>query len=298
MLWAHKLCIGVVVACLLPVSQVALATEAALIARGKYVFAAAGGCGCHTTKAAGLNAGGRKFTGPFGVVYGTNITPDKETGIGGWTEQQFSDAMRYGVRPNGDKLLPVMPYAAFRLMAEDDMRALWAYLRSLLPISRPNQPRRLSMPFPNLWLPLWNKVYGGKGTPPARAPVSGIERGKYLVGHVAHCGECHTPRRFTGGLDNSRFLAGTEDGPENSVVPNITPDPQTGIGNWSDDELVEYLQTGFKPDGDNAQGLMEEVIEGTSAGYKDLSEADLRAIVAYLRTVSPIVNKISSDGGS
>jgi mono/diheme cytochrome c family protein len=275
-----------------------LAADREAVARGRYIFAAAGGCGCHTAKGGKLNAGGYKFTGLFGVVYSANITPDGETGIGAWTERQFMDAMRYGIRPNGERLLPVMPYPAFRLMADDDLRALWAYVRSLPASNRPNQPRQLRIPFPNLLLWLWNTIYGSRGTPPARAPTSGIARGKYLVQHVAHCGECHTPRRITGGADNTRFLAGTRNGPESSIVPNITPDPETGIGDWTDDELVEYLQTGFKPNGDNAQGLMEEVIEGTSVGYKDLSDADLRAIVAYLRTVPPVVNATSSGGGS
>ncbi len=295
MQWARLSCFGVIAVVSFLMPYHALADGTALVERGKYIFAAAGGCGCHTTEEGGLNAGGRKFTGPFGTVYGTNITPDKETGIGAWTEQQFIDAIRYGVRPNGEKLLPLMPYPSFRLMADDDVRALWAYLRSLPAIKRPNQSRKASMPFVNLFLSVWNKAYGGKGEPPARAPTAGVARGKYLVWHVAHCGECHTPRRVTGTMDNSRFLAGTEDGPEKAIVANITPEPDTGIGRWSDDEIVEYLQTGFRPDGDNAQGLMEEVIDGTSVGYKDLREADLRAIAAYLRTVPPIVNRISSE---
>jgi mono/diheme cytochrome c family protein len=298
MRWAGLLRRGMVAVILCCTPYWALADETTLVQQGKYIFAAAGGCGCHTTKEGGLNAGGRKFSGPFGVVYGTNITPDEETGIGAWSEQQFTDAMRYGVRPNGDKLLPVMPYPSFRLMAVADMKALWAYLRSLPAIKRRNPPRRASMPFLNLFLAAWNKAYGGQGEPPVQAPTDGVTRGKYLVWQVAHCGECHTPRGVTGALDNDRFLAGTKDGPENAIVPNITPDLQTGIGTWSEDEVVDYLQTGFRPDGDNAQGLMAEVIEGTVAGYKDLSVADLRAIAAYLRTIPPIVNRISSDKGS
>jgi mono/diheme cytochrome c family protein len=178
-------------------------------------------------------------------------------------------------------------------MAEDDMRALWAYVRSVPPVNRAPLPRRIWVPFLNFFLGLWSNAYGGTGEPPVQAPTSGVARGAYLVQHVAHCGECHTPRRFTGALDTTRFLAGTANGPESAFVPNITPDVATGIGEWSDDELVDYLQTGFTPEGDNAQGLMEEVIEGTSVGYKDLSKADLYAIAAYLRTVPPIVNKVS-----
>lgn len=295
MRWMRLGHVGVVVILLSLMLDRALAQDAALIQRGKYIFAAAGGCGCHSTKEGGLNAGGRRFSGSFGIVYGTNITPDRETGIGAWSEQQFIDAMRYGRRPNGEKLLPVMPYPSFRLMSDADMKALWAYLQSLPAIKRPNQPRKVSMPFLDLFLAAWNKAYGGKGEPPQQAPTAGVERGQYLVWHVSHCGECHTPRGISGSPDNSRFLAGTKNGPEDAIVSNITPEPRTGIGAWSDNEIVDYLQTGFRPDGDNAQGLMAEVIEGTSVGYKDLSVADLRAIVAYLRTVPPIVNRISSD---
>lgn len=292
--WLRLLGFGLVLVGLIGTPQRLLAaTEAELIARGKYVFAAAGGCGCHTAKDGELNAGGRELPVPFGVVYGTNITPDRETGIGAWSEEQFIASMRDGVRPNGDRLLPVMPYPAFRGMADDDLRALWAYLMSLPPVRQPNKPPDLKIPFPNLWMPLWNLLYGGSDDPPATAPTSGVERGEYLVKHVAHCGECHTPRNLVGAPNPRQLLAGTENGPENAIVANITPEPETGIGDWDTDDIVFYLETGLRPNGDNAQGLMARVIEGTSVGYKDLTQADLEAIAAYLRTVPPIVNHIS-----
>jgi mono/diheme cytochrome c family protein len=294
--WMRLCCLGLAMVGILfaPwVASTAAVDEAALISRGKDVFAAAGGCGCHTAKDGKLNAGGRKLAVPFGVVYSTNITPDRKTGIGAWTEEQFVEAMRHGVRPNGDHLLPVMPYPAFRGMAVDDMRALWAYLRSLPPVRQPTKPPELKIPFSNLWMPVWNLLYGGTGKPPAEAPASGVERGEYLVKHVAHCGECHTPRNFMGAPKTDKFLAGTEHGPENAVVPNITPDSATGIGDWDGYDIAFYLETGIKPNGDNAQGLMDRVIEGTSVGYKDLTQEDLDAIAAYLRIVPHIVNKIS-----
>jgi mono/diheme cytochrome c family protein len=119
-----------------------------------------------------------------------------------------------------------------------------------------------------------------------------VARGEYLVRAVGHCGECHTPRGLTNATDNSRFLAGTAKGPEDSVVPNITPDRDTGL-TWSEEEIADYLATGNKPDGDVAGGLMGEVIEGTTAGYKDLSKADRLAIGRYLKTIPPIRNKVS-----
>src|SRR2546426_926177 len=126
---------------------------------------------------------------------------------------------------------------------------------------------------------------------PAAAPTSGIARGEYLVRAVGHCGECHTPRTMTYATDNSRFLAGNPQGPEKSEVPNITPDPQTGL-TWSEEEIAEYLATGNKPDGDVADGLMAEVIQGTLAGYRDLTKADRLAIAHYLKSIPPVRNKI------
>jgi len=263
------------------------------IARGKYVFGVAGGCGCHTEKGQPVNAGGRRYDGPFGTVYATNITPDVKTGIGSWTDAQIVEAIRSGRRPNGERLIPVHPYPTFNGMAEPDLSALVAYLRTLTPVNRPNKPKKITVPlFESVFLPTWLAAFSPRETPPATAPTSGVARGEYLVRAVSHCGECHTPRGMTQAVDNSRFLAGNARGPENSVVPNITPDKATGIGAWSEEDLAEYLATGNKPDGDVASGLMEEVIYGTTAGYKDLSKADRLAIARYLKSIPPIQNKI------
>jgi mono/diheme cytochrome c family protein len=268
-----------------------------LVAKGKYIFAAAGGgCGCHTEPgkaATGLNAGGRRFDAPFGTVYSTNITPDRETGIGGWTDDQIIAAIRLGRRPNGERIIPVHPFMVFNGMAEEDLRALVAYLRSVPPIHRPNQPKKISVPlFESVFLPAWLAAFAAKETPPPTAPSSGLARGEYLVRAVGHCGECHTPRGVTQAVDNSRFLAGNPKGPENSVVPNITPDKDTGL-TWSEEEIADYMATGNKPDGDVAGGLMGEIVQGTSAGYKDLTKADRLAIARYLKTVPPIKLKVS-----
>ena len=266
-----------------------------LVARGKYVFAAAGGCGCHTETGKGkpVNAGGRKYDGPFGTVYSTNITPDRQHGIGNWTDDQIITAVRLGRRPNGERLIPVHPYTVFNGMAEEDLRALVAFLRSVPPAPRPNTPKNITMPlFESVFLPGWLAAFAVRETPPPSAPASGPARGEYLVRAVGHCGECHTPRGVTQATDNSRFLAGTPKGPENAVVPNITPDRDTGL-KWSVEEIAEYLKTGNKPDGDVASGLMDEVIQGTAAGFKDLTNEDRLAIARYLKSVPPIRNKVS-----
>jgi mono/diheme cytochrome c family protein len=263
------------------------------IARGKYIFGATGGCGCHTEKNQPVNAGGRRYDGPFGTVYATNITPDGKTGIGGWTDAQIVEAIRSGRRPNGERLIPVHPYTTFNGMAQPDLAALVAYLRTLPPVNRANQPKKITVPlFESVFLPAWLAAFSPRETPPATAPTAGIARGEYLARAVAHCGECHTPRGLTQAVDNTRFLAGNPRGPENSVVPNITPDKATGIGGWSEEDLAEYLATGIKPDGDVSSGLMEEVIHGTTAGYKDLTKADRLAIARYLKSISPIQNRV------
>jgi mono/diheme cytochrome c family protein len=263
-----------------------------LVARGRYVFAATGGCGCHTESGKPTNSGGRRYDGPFGSVYATNITPDRQTGIGAWTDDQIITAIRLGRRPNGERLIPVHPYPVFNGMAAEDLRGLVAYLRSLPAVNRANQPKRITLPlFESVFLPAWLAAFAQRETPPAAAPRAGLARGEYLVRVLGHCGECHTPRGLTNATDNSRFLAGNPKGPEGSVVPNVTPDKDTGLG-WSEEEIAEYLGTGNKPDGDVAGGLMGEVIQGTTAGYKDLTKEDRLAIARYLKSVPAVKHKV------
>jgi len=271
--------------------------SAADIARGKYVFGATGGCGCHTVKGEPVNAGGRRYDGPFGTVYSSNITPDRDTGIGGWTDEQIITAIRLGRRPNGERLLPVHPYTVFNGMTADDLKSVVAFLRTVPPVKRANQPKRITVPlFESVFLPAWLAAFAPRETPPTTAPASGAARGEYLVRAVGHCGECHTPRTLTMATDNSRFLAGNPKGPEDAAVPNITPDANTGLGKWSVEEIAEYLGTGSKPDGDVAGGLMAEVIEGTLAGYKDLTKADRLAIAEFLKTIPAVSNKVVKSG--
>ena len=265
-----------------------------VVARGKYVFAATGGCGCHTEKDKPVNSGGRKYEGAFGTVYSTNITPDRQTGIGGWTDDQIITAIRLGRRPNGERLIPVHPYPVFNGMAAGDLRALVAFLRTLPAVNRPNTPKKITMPlFESVFLPTWLAAFAPRETPPPTAPTTGLARGEYLVRAVGHCGECHTPRGATYATDNARFLGGSPKGPDDNPVPNITPDKDTGL-TWSEEQIAEFLETGLKPDGDVVQGLMDEVINGTGplGGYKALTKADRLAIAQYLKAVPPVRNKI------
>lgn len=273
-------------------AQGSSASGSDLIPRGKYVFAATGGCGCHTEKDKPLNSGGRKYEGAFGTVYSTNITPDRQTGIGDWTDEQIIAAIRLGRRPNGERLVPVHPYPVFNGMAQEDLRALVAYLRSVPPVNRANQPKKVIPMFESVFLPAWLAAFAPREQPPPAAPTSGLARGEYLVRAVGHCGECHTPRGITQASDNTRFLGGSPKGPDGDPVPNITPDKDSGL-TWSEEEIAEYLGSGNKPDGDVAGGLMAEVIEGTSGGYKTLTKEDRLAIARYLKTVPAVRNKVT-----
>jgi mono/diheme cytochrome c family protein len=229
-------------------------------------------------------------------VYSANITPDIKTGIGGWTDEQIITAIRLGRRPNGERLVPVHPFISFNGMANEDLKALVAFLRTVPPVNQTNTPKKITVPmFDSVFLPAWLMAFAAKETPPPAAPVSGVARGEYLVHAVAHCGECHTPRSaMTMAVDNSRFLAGNpkKTGPEGQATPNITPDKATGLGDWTEAQIVTYLGTGNRPDGDVAGGLMEEMIQGTLAGLKDLAKADLQAIARYLKSIPAVKNKI------
>src|ERR671918_294810 len=258
------------------------------VTKGQYIFALAGGCACHSEPKAVQHAGGRAFPIPFGTVYSTNITQDQETGLGAWSDQQIHDAMVKGMRADGSRILPVMPYEAYAGMAEEDLKALIAYLRTLKPVKKATPRMKSWAPFTrNLGVPLWLKVFGRSSNSPAQAPKSGSERGRYLVEHVSLCGDCHTPRNFIGVANRSLYLAGAGEkiGPLGQAVPNITPDKETGIGEWKREDIAELLLSGTKPDLDNVQGLMAEVVEH---GYKDMSKQDALAIADYLKSIPAI----------
>ena len=267
--------------------------EKDLVEKGQYIFAVAGGCACHTVPRRTPHVGGRAFAIPFGTVYSTNITQDKETGIGSWSDREIHDSIVKGIRPDGERLLPVMPYEAYSGMVEEDLKALIAYLRTLKPVRKDNFPLKAWVPFFRpLWTPLWLKLFGRFSDSPANAPQRGVERGRYLVEHVSLCGDCHTPRNSLGAPNRAFYLAGTKVGPSGKEIPNITPDKVTGIGDWRREEIADFLLTGTKPNSDDALDLMAEVIEGTPLGFKNMKRDDTLAIADYLKAIRPIYNKI------
>ncbi|MBT5415415.1 MAG: c-type cytochrome [Rhodospirillaceae bacterium] len=257
------------------------------VERGRYLFAAGGCLGCHTAKGGALLAGGRALKTPFGTFFGPNITPDPQYGIGGWSDEDFLRALREGVSPEGDFYYPAFPYASFTGMTDADILALKAYIFSLTPVAEPSRDHELDFPYNiRVGLAPWRWRYFKEGPlEPDPAHDEAWNRGAYLVKALVHCGECHTPRDSFGGPETDLAYAGTTDGPEGAIVPNITPDPETGIGDWSAGDLDFFLSLGMLPDGDVTGDVMYEVIEH---GTSKLTAADREAIAVFLQALPPI----------
>lgn len=261
------------------------AGDSAQIERGKYLATAADCVACHTIDQARPYAGGYAIPTPFGEIVSPNITPDKETGIGDWTDDEFYRALHDGVGKHGENLYPAFPYDAFTRLKRDDVLAIKAYLFSQPAIKQANVPSDLKFPFNQRWvLSAWKWVNLRKGefTPDPKQNEA-WNRGAYLVEALAHCQTCHTPRNAMMGTDTARAFAGGSVGSWQAY--NITPDPVSGVGGWSDDELVTYLHTGVVIGKGAASGSMGEAVEHS---LSKLPEQDLRDIVAYLRSQRPI----------
>ena len=267
------------------------------LSRGEYVFRAAGCFGCHTDDKHGGNAlaGGRALKTPFGIFYSPNITPDPQTGIGNWSEQDFTRALRTGVGRNQEQLYPAFPYPAYTQMSDEDMHALWVYLRSRPAVKQANKAHDLkwfvsARPLVRLWKALYFSP--GAYYPDPQKSAS-WNRGAYLVNALTHCGDCHTPRNALGGAKSNFRYAGTKVGPENSIVPNITPDKKTGIGKWRSSDLITYLGNGMTPDGDFAGDLMAEVIDDS---LQYLRKGDLAAIAEYIQSQPAVEHAVRKVG--
>jgi mono/diheme cytochrome c family protein len=264
-----------------------------LVMQGEYVFRAAGCYGCHTDDKHGGKplAGGHALVTPFGTFYTPNITPDPETGIGRWSERDFVRAMREGRNPAGDNLYPAFPYPSYTKLTDEDLHALWIYLKAQPAVKQANRPHKLKwFARARSFVGTWKGLYFTSGVyKPDTTKSASWNRGAYLAEAAAHCGECHTPRSALGGIETEMHYAGTRDGPDNSVVPNITPDKKTGIGKWRASELVTYLGSGLTPDGDSAGDLMAEVIDN---GLQYLRKDDLAAIAEYVFSLPPVEHAV------
>lgn len=252
--------------------------------RGEYLARAADCVACHTAPGGQPFAGGFQFKLPFGSLYGTNITADKETGIGTWSDDEFVRAVREGVSPHGN-LYPAMPYTSYAGMSRDDILAIKAWLFSLPPVKQQNRVNSLPFPFNQRWgMSFWNIVFLDNRrfeADPAKDDV--WNRGAYLATSLGHCAECHTPRNLAFGLMKSQDLSGEKI--QGWFASNITPDAQTGIGNWSDQQLSDYLSHGHATGRSSASGPMAEVVENST---QYLTSEDNHALVTYLRNVQPV----------
>lgn len=247
-----------------------------MLERGKYL-AQAGDCmACHTAKGGPLYAGGVPVETPFGTIYGTNITPDKQHGIGNWTSADFYRALHDGLGAE-HPLYPAMPYTTYRGMTREDSDALYAYLRSVPPLAVPNKPLEVPFPFNMRFLMRgWNLLFLRDELPDvSRGESDQWLRGRYLTNALGHCTECHSPRGVFGQLDLSASFEGGELGPLNS--PDITPEG-LALRGWSPDSLSRFLALGLSPLG-SAYGDMYEAFHYST---RHLAEGDNRAMVAYL----------------
>lgn len=268
-----------------PTGVPAQLAAAPLVARGKYLAQAADCQACHTAKGGAPFAGGRPFTLPFGTLYTPNITADRETGIGGWTDAQFLRAVHKGIAPDGQRLYPAFPYASYSLMPDNDVLAIKAYLFSLPPVRQETAPNTFAFPFNQRWLmAIWGAFFNpGKTFEPIAERDPQWNRGAYLVEGPAHCGECHTPRNLMQAMNTRRKFAGGV--AEGWNAYNITPDRETGIGAWSQAEIEAYLSSGHAAGRSVASGPMREAVE---LSFSRLAPSDIAAIAAYLRTVPPV----------
>ncbi|MCB1875535.1 MAG: cytochrome c [Chromatiales bacterium] len=269
-----------------------LADEA--VERGDYLFRAAGCANCHTD--ADNNgpelAGGRALKTGFGTFYAPNITPDAETGIGGWMAEDFQRALRHGESPAGDAYYPAFPYPAYTQLTDTDIAGLWRYLQSVPAIRHLNRPHDLPwyLSF-RFTARIWQWLFFDAGEfRPNETRDQQWNRGAYLAKAVAHCPECHTPRGRLGALDTDRWMAGTKNGPEGEAVPNITTDRDAGIGEWDEEDLTWFLESGEIPGGDYTGGLMTEVVDN---GTAKLTSQDRAALANYLLSLPPIATKKS-----
>jgi mono/diheme cytochrome c family protein len=253
-------------------------------ARGEYLTRAADCAACHTLPGGQPFAGGVAFKLPFGTIYSPNITSDKDTGIGNWSDDDFVRAMHAGVDRDGRPFYPAFPYTSYTALSRDDVLAIKAYLFSLPVAHAPARGDALTFPYNQRWaVSLWNALFLKKHRfQPDPGKSDAWNRGAYLATALGHCGECHTPRNAAFAMKHGEALAGEE--LQGWKAYNITSDKEHGIGAWTDQELGDYLARGHAAGRGTASGPMGEVVENS---LQYLTPADIAALVSYLRDVKP-----------
>lgn len=271
---------------LIPIAAHAMVGDASYtrIQRGQYLVRAADCAACHTDAGGKPFAGGKAIPTPFGKIFATNITPDKETGIGNWSADNFYRAMHDGITREGEHLYPAMPYPWYTRLTRDDVDAIKAYLDTQEPVH--NEVRRPELPWPLSWrggMTVWNDMFFKPGEYKANPNKSAQwNRGAYLVEGAGHCGACHTPKNRLGAVKTGDRLAGGDAG-EHWYASDLTKDLRDGLGNWSVNDIAEYLKTGATKT-IAAAGPMAEVIKDST---QYLSDGDLHAIAVYLKDAPP-----------
>nr|WP_234992209.1 cytochrome c [Roseisalinus antarcticus] len=252
---------------------------------GRVTFALAGCASCHVDPEADHSdrpvlSGGRRFASDFGVFVAPNISPSPQ-GIGDWTDTEIMHAIHDGVSPTGAHYYPAFPYGSYNRAEPQDLADLVAFLRTLPPSDAASAPHEVSFPFSiRRAVGAWKLLFLSDEPILTDPATDQIARGRYLVEGLGHCGECHTPRNALGGLDHDNWLAGAENPGGEGRIPNITP----GALNWSEADIVAYLDSGFTPEFDVAGGEMADVVLNTA----QLSDEDRAAIAAYLKAVPAI----------
>jgi mono/diheme cytochrome c family protein len=257
------------------------------MARGEYLARAADCVACHTAPGGKPFAGGLAFKLPVGTLYSPNLTPDRETGIGAWSDADFVKAMHEGIGKDGEFLYPAFPYTAYTLMTRDDVLAIKAYLFSLAPIHNSPPEDDMKFPFNQRYLMFfWDRLFNTEQRfRPNADQTPAWNRGAYLVEALGHCGECHTPRNLLYARSGRKFAGAVLTGWK---AYNVTSDTQSGVGAWSDEELAAFLSTGHAPGHSSASGPMADVLDNS---LRFLTPDDIRAMVAYLKTIPPIPDK-------
>ena len=272
------------------------AADAQLIKQGEYLSRAGDCIACHTAKDGKPFAGGLGIDSPLGMIYSTNITPDKETGIGGYSYEDFDRAVRHGVAKDGHSLYPAMPYTAYAKVTPDDVKALYAYfMHGVEPVKQENKDTDIIWPLSMRWpLGVWRWMFAPDvATAPVTADTQGADRaallrGQYLVEGLGHCSTCHTPRgvalqeKALTEADGSAFLSGGV--VEGWLAKNLRGDATDGLGSWSQADIVAFLKSGRNGHSAAFGGMAQVVGDST----QHLSDADLNAIAAYLKSLPPV----------
>ncbi len=275
--------LAVVLLCTAFSSKAQAEPSADTIARGKALAEAADCASCHTADPSKPFAGGKRLDTPFGAIYTPNLTPDRDTGLGAWSDEQFYRALRYGVAPDGSRYYPAFPYPNFTKMIRDDLLAIRAYLATLTPVQNRPPPPELRWPLNyRVVMRAWNLLFFRPGIfEPDQQKSTAWNRGGYLVTGAAHCGACHTPKNLFGADKRGRaFRGGLVQG---WFAPRLDSAERSGLKSWSVDDIVEYLQSG-RNGRSHAGGLMAEVVANSTS---KISDADVRAIAVYLKDLPP-----------